>query len=474
VSNRYEPARRSTGLDLPSGEPETCGAAIGARSRRFPLVASWAAAGLAASLTLVLVDDAERARAAAIAAACLVLWLSGAVPAHVPTLLLLVLVPLGLGPLEARYRLGEVLTWAAEPVLALFLGGFALGLAARRHGVDAAVARLALLAARGRRELLVVFVMIGTASLSMWMSNVAAAAMMLAALRPLAAVERDEHFRRALLVALALGANLGGMATPVGTGPNAIAIAALSHTSPISFVQWMGFALPLAALMLLAGLALLALRLRFSGRFEAPTATLAAPAGSERRIPSVVAVFAACAVLWLTEPLHGVPASVTALGAAALLFGSGLLARDDLGRLDWSTLILIAGGIVLGRLLEASGLVEALAGAVDWSAVPGWTRTFALVFSSALLSAVMSNTATATVLIPLAASLDPAPAVAVLIAIGCSLGFPFVISTPPNAMVHGEGARSSDLLFVGLPSMLLGSLLVSLTGGPVLASFGIR
>ncbi len=432
------------------------------------------ASAVAVSLSLVLIDEPEQARAAAVAAICLALWLTESVPGHVPTLLLLVLVPLALGPLDAEYRPQSVLTWAAEPVLALFLGGFALGLAAQRHGVDAAVARLVVRTARGRRALLVALVMAGTAVLSMWMSNVAGAAMMLAALRPLTAGERDDHFRRALLVAVALGANLGGIATPVGTGPNAIAIAALSHTAPITFVQWMAFATPLAALMLAAGFGLLIVRQRISGRFEAPVPTLAEPAGRERRTRSVVAVFLACAILWLTEPLHGVPASVTALGAAALLFGSGLLAREDLGRLNWSTLILIAGGIVLGRLLEVSGLVEALAGSIDWSAVPAWTRTFVLVFASALLSSLMSNTATASLLIPLAASFDPSPATVVLIAIGCSLGFPFVISTPPNAMVHGEGARSSDLLVVGLPLMVLGCLLVSLTGGPVLASFGIR
>ena len=147
---------------------------------------------------------------------------------------------------------------------------------------------------------------------------------------------------------------------------------------------------------------------------------------------------------------------------------------EDLGRLDWSTLLLIAGGIVLGRLLETSGLVDQVAGAIDWQALDPLARTVAVVFASALLSSLMSNTATATMLIPLAASIDPSPATPVLIAIGCSFGFPFVVSTPPNSMVAGAGARSSDLLALGLPLMLLGVLLVSLTGGAVLSAFGIR
>jgi sodium-dependent dicarboxylate transporter 2/3/5 len=112
--------------------------------------------------------------------------------------------------------------------------------------------------------------MAGTAGLSMWMSNIAAAAMMLAALRPFSAAESDEDFRRALLVALALGANLGGMATPIGTGPNAIAIAALSRESSITFIGWMAFAFPLTVVMLLVGFLLLAVRHRVFGRFDAP------------------------------------------------------------------------------------------------------------------------------------------------------------------------------------------------------------
>jgi sodium-dependent dicarboxylate transporter 2/3/5 len=136
--------------------------------------------------------------------------------------------------------------------------------------------------------------------------------------------------------------------------------------------------------------------------------------------------------------------------------------------------LLIAGGIVLGRLLEVSGLVGAVAAAIDWHAIAPITRTLAVIFASAFLSSLMSNTATATMLIPLASTFDPSSATPVLVAIGCSVGFPFVISTPPNAMVYGEGARSRDLLALGLPLMFLGCLLVSLTGGAVLSAFGIR
>jgi sodium-dependent dicarboxylate transporter 2/3/5 len=122
-------------------------------------------------------------------------------------------------------------------------------------------------------------------------------------------------------------------------------------------------------------------------------------------------------------------------------------------------------GISLGNLLQQSGVVKAAAAVVPWEQVPHLALLLMLCFASAFLSALMSNTATATMLIPLAASLDPSASTAILVAITASFGIPFVISTPPNAMVYGEGGvRSSDLLSPGLVLMVLGCLLVALTG----------
>ncbi|MCE9670450.1 anion permease [Myxococcus stipitatus] len=417
------------------------------------------------------VDDPLAARTLWVGGACLVLWLTELVPPFVPTLLLLGATPVLLGPVGEGYGVSSVLAWCADPVLVLFLGGFTLEVAAMRHGLDAAVARHVVRLSRGRPRLLLLWVMGGVAFLSMWMSNVAAAAMMLAALRPLlVALAPGAALRPALLAVVALGANLGGMATPVGSGPNALAVSAASAHVPVTFAGWMAFALPLTALMLVLGFALVLLRFRVDGplALPAPTGEALEPAG--RR---VLAVCAACVAAWLSEPLHGVPAPVVALAATALLFGTGLLTREDLGRLDWSTLLLIAGGIALGRLMEESGLVaRALEGAglSDW---PREARLGALVAVAALLSALMSNTGTAALLIPLASALEPSASTPVLVAMGCSLGIPFAISTPPNAMVSGEGLRASELLRLGLPLMLAGCLLVSLTGPRVLRLFGL-
>lgn len=440
------------------------------RSLRWGIVALLATVVVA--LPLVLLENATLAWAAVVGGVCLLLWLSEIVPPYVPTFALWALTPLLLAPLGEEFGLRRVLGWSAEPVLALFLGGFALSAAARRYGIDAWIARVAVRLSRGRRLALLALTTLATATLSMWMSNIAAAAMMIAALHPLfAGMPPDDRFRRALLVGVALGANFGGIATPIGTGPNAIAIAAISREQPISFLSWMVFALPLVLGLLLAGLLLLALRFRVAGAADLPGLSGQPPAGRARW---VVCLFFATVAAWLTEPLHGASSALVALIATAALFGSGLLERQDLERIDWSTLLLIAGGIGLGNLFEQSGLVREAASLIPWAAISPFLRTFLLCFASALLSALMSNTATVTMLIPLVGSFDPSPATAILIAMASSLGIPFVISTPPNAMVYGEGGvRSSDLLVPGIALMIPGCLLLSLTGPFVLRLAGI-
>jgi solute carrier family 13 (sodium-dependent dicarboxylate transporter), member 2/3/5 len=427
---------------------------------------------LVSGLAHLLVPDAVHARATLIGGICLVLWLTELVPPFVPTLLLLLGTPLLLGRFGREYGLSSVLTWPADPVLALFIGGFALGAAAHRHGVDAAVARYIVSFSKHRQRAMVALVLGGTALMSMWMSNIAAAAMMLTALRPIiSGAGGDARFRTALLLSIAVGGNLGGMATPIGSGPNAIAIAAAADHRDIDFMSWMGFGVPLVLGMLLLAYGLLLVRYRIAGEFRHEQA---APVDGRGRSSWIIAVFSLAVIAWLSEPLHGVSAPLVALAVTAVLFGTGLLAKDDLGRLDWSTLGLIAGGISLGRLIEHTGIFEQLALQVDWSQYPRSALLGALVVVAAFLSAVMSNTGTAAMLIPLAMSLAPTPSTAVIVAIATSFGMPFTISTPPNAMAYSEGGLTpTDLLAIGLPIMIVGCVVVTLTGGAVLSLFGL-
>ena len=433
---------------------------------------------LGISLAAMFVFDSTVLRLTTIiAGTCLVLWLSEIVPPFVPTFLLWTLTPLLLGSFDKKFNLPNVLTWAIDPVLVLFFGGFVLGVATERYGFDKRLANIALRSAGKSFAKFLLLVIFLTAFLSMWMSNVAAAALMLACLHPvLLNFQIDNLLRRALLVGIALGANLGGIATPIGTGPNAIAIAAISETRHISFLGWMSFALPISIGMLFAGFALIWFRVRRHGSEWTSEKVLDGENPNTRKTGefAFLLVFAGTIVLWLTEPLHGVSASVISLLAASVLFLTRLLKKEDLLRVDWSTLLLIAGGITLGKLLEHSGLVKIIAANVAWNDLNTTLALFLLCLASATLSALMSNTATAILLIPLAYALIPVPSTAILVAIAASFGIPFAISTPPNAMVFGEGGvKFSDLFLPGIILMAAGCLLVSLTGRTVLNFVGI-
>jgi sodium-dependent dicarboxylate transporter 2/3/5 len=274
--------------------------------------------------------------------------------------------------------------------------------------------------------------------------------------------------RGALLIAIAIAANLGGMATPIGSGPNAIAISAMP--TPVSFAHWMSFAVPLACVMLVAAFAAIVLWFGVRGGSSPAPLPPAPEIGKEGRL--VIIVVAAAIVLWLAEPLHGIPAAVIALSAATVFFAAGLLPSARIGTLDWTTLIMIAGGIGFGRLLEHTGLLTLVSTTFASVEQHPIALTACFVALSAALSAVMSNTATATLLVPMAVALDPQPpTLPILVALAASFGMPFVISTPPNAMVVGKDVRSSDLLFIGTLIMLLGCFLLSLTGPWILAQF---
>jgi sodium-dependent dicarboxylate transporter 2/3/5 len=411
------------------------------------------------------------ARAGIIAGFCLTLWLSEWVPVWVPTLVLWVSVPIVFADAGPSYRPQAVLQWSADPVIVLFLSGFALAAAARRWKLDAWLVAHAVQLSRGQPARLTIIAAFTTAALSMWMSNVAAAALMFGAVGPIVhSAETSSGFRRALLLVIALAADVGGVATPIGSGPNGIAMAAAEATHRIEFIEWMAFGVPLALGLVTAVVAMVLLRFPPAERFEPmlrPITSLGPRAWMFLALLSLTIGF------WLTEPVHGWSAATVAAAAIGVLVLSGLLGPRDLKHIDWATLLLIAGGIALGTLLDRSGAVHSMAASLPLGPVPHFVTVLGLCLLCAILSALMSNTAAATLLIPLAATIDPSPSTAVLVAVSASLGVPFVISTPPNAMAVASGLRSSDLLLPGLLLMVGGCLVIALTGPWVLAAVGI-
>ena len=429
------------------------------------------------------IESAMYARIVSIAGLCLLLWISEIVPPFVPTLMLWTLVPLVLAPIDGRFALTNVLSWAVDPVMALFFGGFVLGVATDRNGLGQRLIQFSLRSSGRSFKKFLLFIILITAFLSMWMSNIAAAALVLACLHPpLKKFDDDNTLRRLLLIGVALGADFGGIATPIGTGPNAIAIASISGTQPVSFLTWVAFAFPLTMGMLALSFLFLSWRARPSEidwkekRAELGALSDVSKGRQDARLHRFVfPIILVCTIaLWLTESIHRISAAIIALGSAALVFLTGILTKKDLLRIDWSTLLLIAGGITLGRLLEQSAFIKNLSANVPFADFSPMFSLFLLCLTSAMLSALMSNTATVVLLTPLATVLVPGPSTAILIAVSASFGVPFMISTPPNAMVFGHGGvKFADLFIPGFILMLTGCFIVSLTGRAILNLAGI-
>ncbi|MEM6315729.1 MAG: DASS family sodium-coupled anion symporter, partial [Planctomycetota bacterium] len=337
----------------------------------------------------------------------------------------------------------SILAVAANPVIFLFFGGFLLAHAITKQGVDRVVAARVLRPFAGKPRVALLAVMVVTAVMSMWMSNTAATALMIALTAPMITrTDAGDPFRVALILGVAFAANVGGMATPIGTPPNAVAVAALNDAGiTVSFLQWTAIGLPL--MLALLGLTWLVLASAFRpgvDRLEME----AAGAPLDRRGWFVVLVFALTVVGWLTTPVHGLSSGVVALLPALALTATGILNRNDVDTLEWDVLILIAGGIALGSGMQLAGLDAVVAGQL--SAIPGALLIAVLAVVTLVLSTFMSNTAAANLFLPIAIGLfagsaDTTPAItaAVCVALSASIAMAMPMSTPPNAIAFSTG-----------------------------------
>jgi sodium-dependent dicarboxylate transporter 2/3/5 len=436
---------------------------------------------LAAPLPL----EAPAHRLAAVMALVMVFWIGEPIPLAV-TALLGPALAVALGVASARDGFAPF----GDPVIYLFLGSFLLAEALRVHGLDRRIA-LAILdlpgAARSPARLRVAVALV-TAGLSMWISNTATAAMMmpivLGLVRALAAAGSSESPRALLLIA-GMAASLGGMATPVGTPPNLIALGVLERQAGMAmdFLSFMAIGVPLSLALL--GLTLVAVR------WTAPEAVasgdVSAYVAAERRaLPpwgrgqtACTTAFGLAIALWLApgvialagggRPPAFLEESVVALGAAILLFawpvgGSRALTWQDGTRIDWGTLLLFGGGLALGKMMFDTGLAAFVGrAAVEATGVTTlWGLTALVLATTIVLTEVASNTATVTMLAPLVIALAGqlgAPVAPPLLAVGfgASLGFMFPVGTPPNAIVYGTG-------LVPITAMMRTGILVDIVG----------
>ena len=423
---------------------------------------------LAAALAAYLLLPADCPEAARRTAAVFVLaaffWALEIIPLYATSLSIVILLifllakPGGvLGMNAGGYR--AFLMPFASPVVILFFGGFMLAEALHKHELDRALAK-GLLRLFGTRPFMVLLgFMATTGFLSMWLSNTATTAIMITLVRPLLSDIRS-HFAKAIVLGVAFSANIGGMGTPVGTPPNAIALGILAENGiRLGFVGWMAMAVPLVVLLILGACVLLYLCYRPSER------SIEFRLSAGRMRPEgrwVVGVSLLTVGLWLTSSLHHIPDAVTALLAAGLFVFLGVLDKDDIKRLDWDILLLMWGGLSLGTAMEVSGLTGWLVSLPLFSQ-SGLVLLALFVFLAVFLSTFMSNTAAANLLIPVAmgAMGENSLVLVAAVAMSCSLAMALPVSTPPNALAFSSGAiKGGDMFKTGLAISVVSSLLV--------------
>lgn len=368
-----------------------------------------------------------------------------------------------------------VMSTFADPVIILFLGGFFLAAAATKFRLDMNLANVLLKPFGKNPRYVLLGLMAVTALFSAFMSNTATAAMMLAILTPvLALFPQGDGGRTAFALSIPIACNLGGIATPIGTPPNAIAVKALGDIGMgVSFGKWMCFGFPFVALMLVVAWLLLckmfptkkeSLELKVGGAFDkSPKAIV------------VYCTFAVTIALWvLSDPL-GLDSNAIAIIPIAVFAVTGVITAKDLREMSWDVLWLVAGGFALGLALQETNLAKDLINAIPFA---GWDPMLLMVgvgFICLFMATFMSHTATASLLMPImgavagsmisAGAMDSPAAIGLLVAVAfcSSLGMALPISTPPNALAYATGlVESKGMAISGTILCLIGVVLTFL------------
>ncbi|WP_341664110.1 DASS family sodium-coupled anion symporter [Vibrio sp.] len=386
-----------------------------------------------------------------------ILWLTEALHVTVTAILVPVMAVL-LGIFDTQTALNNF----SNSIIFLFLGGFALAAAMHRQGLDKVIAEKVLLVARGKMST-AVFMLFGvTAGLSMWISNTATTAMMLPLVLGVLSKVNSESGHKTyvfVLLGMAYSASIGGIATVVGSPPNAIAAAEVG----LSFTDWMSFGLPTSLLLLPIAIAVLfyVLKPNLSGQFELDHA----PVDWDKGKMVTLAIFALTVCLWIfSKPINAMIGgyakfdTIVALGAViAVNFARVVHWKDIEKTADWGVLLLFGGGICLSNVLKATGTSVFLANELSHLISQlGIIVVVAIIAAFVVfLTEFASNTASAALLIPIFASVAEAfglsPIVlSVLIAVAASCAFMLPVATPPNAIVFGSGhIKQSEMMRVG-------------------------
>lgn len=362
----------------------------------------------------------------------------------------------------------------ADPIVILFLGGFILAEAASKTGLDVVFARTLLRPFGKKSEIVLLGFLLVTGIFSAFVSNTATAAMMLTFLAPVfKALPSDGKGRVALTLAIPIGANIGGIGSPIGTPPNMIALKYLNDPAGldlnIGFGQWMIVMFPYTIILLFIGWFLL--KKMFPFKAKTIDLRIEGEVKKDWRTVVVAVTFCVTVLLWLLDRVTGINANAVAMFPIVVFAVTGVIKAKDLQGLSWDVLWMVAGGFALGLALNSSGLAEKMIESIPFGS---FSPMLILIISGLicyLLSNFISNTATAALLVPILAlvakgmgdSLNPIGGVATVligIAIAASCAMCLPISTPPNAIAYSTGlVEQKQMLRIGLTVGLIGMVL---------------
>ena len=386
-----------------------------------PVKVFGAVAALACIVTCLFVQlpglDVAGTRMFGIFLAAILLWVTEAVPLAGTAVLVIFLEVLFISD-HALLSVGEgapaytkFFGALANPVIILFLGGFMVADGAAKYKLDRALSAVLLKPFMGKPRLTVMGVMLITAIMSMFMSNTATTATMFAVMMPVI------------------------MAVPL-----MLVLLALSW----AFIAWRY--IPTDAKF----------DIDTSARFE-----------KSRSAIIFYSVAGLTILLWMTESLHHISANVVGFLPVVVLLMTKVMSGDDLRALDWPVLWLVAGGIALGSGVAATGLDKWMLGSIQWASIPGILLIFVLALVGWVTSNVISHSASANLLIPMGMGLattvsTSAAEIAIVIALGCSLGMCLPISTPPNAIAYSTGTTPTrEMAIVGIVVGVVGIILLA-------------
>lgn len=426
-------------------------------------------------------------RVIAIFVMAVMLWLTEAIPAWATSVVIIFVLLFFVSDSafnvmqgsEGEY--GELLDYQgvmacfADPTIILFLGGFILAIAATKSGLDVLMAKTLIAPFGKKSENVLLGFMLITGIFSMFISNTATAAMMLTFLTPVfKALPANGKGRIALTMAIPIGANLGGMGTPIGTPPNAFAYKVLNDPAGLnlglSFGDWMMIMAPMVIVILL--IAWVIIRKMFPFSQKTIEIKIEGDVQHNWRTLVVAGTFILTILLWVCGKQLGINANTVAMLPIAVFALTGVITSEDLKDIDWSVIWMVAGGFALGLAMNGTGLAENAVKSIPFNQ---FNPIVIMVISGLVcfaLSNFISNTATAALLIPILTvvcagmgntldSIGGTSTIIIGVAVAASSAMSLPISTPPNAIAYSTGLiQQTDMVkagaTVGIISMLIG------------------